>query len=217
MELKIEDQSRGTRILCGNEVSNRYEVLNAFIDYIQRVAGFEPIQVPSVEPQHIYINKAGLEILNQMYTFNDKSLRELCLRPEVTATIQLIADKHWKGQEKRVWYFEKCWRYEKPQTGRYREFWQFGVEILNPKQDYKQYLIQIASSLIDFVTEDYKVVESVKRGLSYYTDLGFEIECEKLGTQKQVCGGGSYKNGIGFAIGFDRLMLLYELTRTKRN
>ena len=37
MELKIEDQSRGTRILCGNKVSNRYKVLNTFIDYIQEV------------------------------------------------------------------------------------------------------------------------------------------------------------------------------------
>ena len=36
---------------------------------------------------------------------------------------------------------------------------------------------------------------------------GFEISCPQLGAQKQVCGGGRYKQGIGFAIGFDRLEL----------
>ena len=44
--------------------------------------------------------------------------------------------------------------------------------------------------------------------MSLDTEDGFEIDCDKLGAQSQVVGGGAYKNGIGFAIGFDRLMLL---------
>lgn len=207
MELKIEQQSRGTRILYGNEVFKRYIHLFEFIDIVDEY-GFEAIQVPSIEPSAIYVDKAGEEILNQMYVFEDKALRLMCLRPEVTATISLIAEEHWKGHEKRVWYFEKCWRYEKPQKGRYREFWQFGVEILNPKENYNQFLIDLAVSLVETITKNYEVQKSVKRGLNYYTDLGFEITCEELGAQKQVCGGGAYKNGIGFAIGFDRLMLM---------
>lgn len=56
-------------------------------------------------------------------------------------------------------------------------------------------------------TEAVEVAENVKRGLSYYVADGFEIAAPELGAQKQVLGGGSYKEGIGFAIGFDRLML----------
>jgi len=47
------------------------------------------------------------------------------------------------------------------------------------------------------------------RGLDYYKNgIGFEIACPSLGSQKQVCGGGSYDGGIGFAIGIDRIILL---------
>ena len=49
--------------------------------------------------------------------------------------------------------------------------------------------------------------ESVKRGLSYYTEDGFEVEVENLGAQKQIAGGGRYQQGIGWAIGVDRLIL----------
>ncbi len=65
----------------------------------------------------------------------------------------------------------------------------------------------IATSMVALQTPDYEVFESVKRGLAYYVDEGFEITVPKLGAQQQVVGGGKYKQGIGFAIGFDRLML----------
>lgn len=54
---------------------------------------------------------------------------------------------------------------------------------------------------------DYEVRIGVKRGFSYYTDTGFEIAMPSLGVQKQVVGAGPYKQGIGFAIGLDRLLL----------
>ena len=56
-------------------------------------------------------------------------------------------------------------------------------------------------------TTDYFVERNVKRGLSYYVGDDFEISIPSLGAQKQVVGGGKYKQGIGFAIGFDQLML----------
>ena len=63
--------------------------------------------------------------------------------------------------------------------------------------------------LIKLFTDDFKVDVSVKRGLDYYKEgKGFEISCDKLGAQKQVCGGGSYEGGVGFALGLDRLLIL---------
>lgn len=210
MELKIEKQSRGVRIISGDEAKMRRKVLNKMID-IAEGYGFEEITIPTIEPASIYSDKAGDEILNQMYVFKDKGDRDLCLRPEGTATIQLLADKYWKFQKDvKLWYFERCYRYERPQKGRYREFFQFGVEVINPRSEtIKEELIEMATKMVKLMCEDgeFEVATEVKRGLDYYVEDGFEISVEKLGAQKQVCGGGAYKQGIGFAIGFDRLML----------
>jgi histidyl-tRNA synthetase len=164
--------------------------------------------LPSLEIAKIYTEKAGNEILNQMYIFSDKNERQLCLRPEGTATCQLLAREKFKSQQKKLWYVTTCWRYEKPQAGRYREFTQFGVEILNPNKDYKSSLIAMATEMVSLCSKEFEIVESVKRGLAYYVGEGFEISVPVLGAQKQVCGGGTYAEGIGFAIGVDRLMLL---------
>ena len=209
MEYQIEQQARGTRIIMGDETKERRSLLNKLIA-IAETNGFEEIILPTIEPSSIYTDKAGNEILNQMYVFPDKKGRELCLRPEVTATIQKFSDHFLQGnKEKRLWYFERCYRYERPQAGRYREFYQFGLEIINPKEkNYDVLLIDIATEMIKLKTNDLQTNFLAKRGLDYYTNgQGFEISCSQLGAQKQVCGGGSYKQGIGFAIGFDRLML----------
>ena len=207
MELRINQQARGVRILSGDEAKERRRLLNCLIQLAED-NGFEEIILPSLEPADIYVDKAGEEVLGQMYTFADKKGRELCLRPEGTATVQLVASKHFKNlKDKKLWYFERCWRYERPQEGRYREFFQFGLEIINPSSDPTQELIAIAEQMVGLKTQQYDVARSVKRGLSYYTESGFEVSVPSLGAQKQVVGGGAYEQGIGFAIGFDRLML----------
>jgi len=213
MELQIEKQSKGVRIISGQEAKNRRKVLNDLIKLAEEKQ-YEEIILPSVEPQAIYTEKAGQEILGQMYTFKDKGEREICLRPEGTATVQLIANKYWKNQKDvKLWYFERCWRYERPQAGRYREFFQFGVEWINPRniEEAKRELIDLSKNMVKLVTNEIEVNESVKRGLSYYITEGFEISIPSLGAQKQVVGGGAYKEGIGFAVGFDRMMLKYKL------
>ncbi len=208
MDLRIDAQARGIRIISGDEARSRRQLLNALIQLAER-AGFDEIILPSVEPEQIYIDKAGPEILAQMYTFEDKKGRRICLRPEGTATIQRIADKHFKGRSNvKLWYFEKCWRYERPQQGRYREFFQFGVELINPASSTaRAELIELAQAMVRLRTAQYTVDDSVKRGLAYYTAEGFEISAPELGAQQQIVGGGAYRQGIGFAIGFDRLML----------
>ena len=173
------------------------------------VAGFEEIVLPSLEPASLYVEKAGPEILGQMYTFQDKADRTLCLRPEGTATCQVLADTVWQSERDiKLWYLATCWRYERPQAGRYREFQQFGIEVLNPRTNVRDELVGLAENMIRLFTDKYEVNKTVKRGLAYYVEDGFEISCPALGAQKQVCGGGSYKQGCGFAFGVDRLMLV---------
>lgn len=174
--------------------------------------GFEEVVLPSVEPAEVYTEKMGPEILGQMYIFDDRKGRKLCLRPEGTATCQLLARGPWASRrDVKIWYETRCWRYERPQAGRYREFWQFGVEVLNPRTDPMPGLFALAKDLVAQFSKNYESAERVKRGLAYYVDDGFEIACPVLGAQKQVCGGGRYAEGAGFAIGIDRLVLANQI------
>jgi len=145
-----------------------------------------------------------------MYNFKDMGDRNLCLSPEYTAIVQLVGKEKFKYQKDvKLFYIGECFRGERPQEGRYRQFTQFGVEVLNPSKDYMSELIEISKKLIEIVTNNYVVNDDATRGLDYYKNgKGFEISCPELGAQKQICGGGEYDGGIGFAIGVDRLMLL---------
>jgi histidyl-tRNA synthetase len=175
---------------------------------------FQEIILPSVEPAEIYTEKMGKEILSQMYVFPDKKGRSLCLRPEGTATCQVLARQRWKTQKDiKLYYDLRCWRYEKPQAGRYREFSQFGVEVLNPRDDFRGLLVDLATWMVEVTGVKFEVSDRVKRGLEYYVEDGFEISCPVLGAQKQVCGGGRYAEGIGFAIGLDRLILAMMINK----
>lgn len=178
---------------------------NVFIE-----AGYEEVIVPVIWEQSTFVAKSGQEILNQMWTFQDKGNRDVCLIPEVTGIFQELWRNSW-GKEfsrKKIFYVSRCYRYETPQAGRYREFTQFGIENLGKVNDAVQKEVtDLLQQCLNKFNLDYKFNESVKRGLSYYTDYGFEVECANLGAQKQIAGGGAYAEGIGWAIGVDRLLL----------
>jgi len=148
-----------------------------------------------------------------MYFFKDKGNRDICLIPEATAIIQKLYNDSLSKNMKRpiqLFYEQKCYRYEKPQEGRYREFTQFGIEILGNIEGDKDTAIRLLKECISIFGEldkDFFFKENIKRGLNYYIEDGFEIECPYLGAQKQVAGGGRYKEGIGWAIGIDRLII----------
>lgn len=144
-----------------------------------------------------------------MFNFIDRGNRNICLAPEYTAIIQKLADESFKFQKDvKLFYVQECFRGERPQAGRYRQFTQFGVEIINPTKNYLDELINDASELVKcFGINEFEINTDVVRGLDYYKDgRGFEITYDKLGSSKQICGGGEYNGGIGFAIGVDRLL-----------
>jgi histidyl-tRNA synthetase len=94
--------------------------------------GYLEIATPLFEHSELFIQKSGQEIVDQMYIFKDKSDRELALRPELTApTMRLyLAEMERAPQPIKVSYFGNTFRYERPQKGRFREFWQFGLELI---------------------------------------------------------------------------------------
>tara|TARA_B100000614_G_scaffold262909_1_gene300508 strand:+ start:81790 stop:82473 length:684 start_codon:yes stop_codon:yes gene_type:complete len=204
-------QAKGTRILAGRLASRVYDMQETFRRVAERW-GCIPVLLPTIEMSSIYTDKAGPEVSKQMYVFEDKGGRNLCLRPEVTATCQLLGLNSWRTfPDLKIWYWQNCYRYEQPQEGRYREFRQFGVEVLNPRKDWTDDLIDLGVNLFaEFGIDSSRFIVSsgVERGLGLYEEAGFEFVADELGAQKQILGGGPYEGGQGFAIGVDRALLM---------
>ena len=203
MESIKETCYKGTRILLGNE---KRDLINKMIEVLKR-DGFVEIQIPIIQYQEIFKSKVGQENTNMMFNFKDRGDRDICLAPEYTAVVQQLSKTTFKyTKDVKVFYVAECFRGEKPQEGRYREFTQLGVEILNPSKDYMTYLQGLA---LELMGDRACIIDTdATRGLDYYKGgKGFEIACPELGAQKQVCGGGEYDGGVGFALGIDRILL----------
>jgi len=99
---------------------------------IGRRWGYREICTPEFEDLDLFVMRSGEGIINEMYVFEDKGGRKLALRPEITASVVRMYINEAKVAPKplRWCYFADCFRYERPQKGRYRQFWQFGVELI---------------------------------------------------------------------------------------
>jgi histidyl-tRNA synthetase len=198
---------RGTKFISGIEAEVYRKVIEIFSSTVKE-GGYEEIIIPTLWEQQTFIDKAGQEIINQMWAFKDKGNRDVCLIPEATAPLQEMWRDDWskRFKEAKIFYTTKCYRYERPQKGRYREFTQFGIENLgNYDKDDSIRLLKKCLDNLGCINYDFS--DSVKRGLTYYTEDGFEAVCNSLGAQKQLAGGGKYNEGVGWAVGIERLIL----------
>jgi histidyl-tRNA synthetase len=94
--------------------------------------GYEEYDAPILEPLELYLAKTGEEIVNeQTYAFEDRGGRQVAIRPEMTPTVsRLVAAKRQDlAYPVRLYNIGGRWRYERPQRGRYREFYQLDVDI----------------------------------------------------------------------------------------
>lgn len=99
---------------------------------VARRYGFVEYETPLLEPTELYQKKAGGELNSQLFRFEDQGGRDITLRPEVTASLGRLAASSQRDYPKPMRWFEigQCFRYEKPQKGRTREFYQFNVDLL---------------------------------------------------------------------------------------
>jgi len=99
-------------------------------------AGFRRIETPTFEDTQLFARGVGEStdvVQKEMYTFDDGGGRSITLRPEGTAPVvrsYLEHGMHKLPQPVKLWYFSSFFRYEKPQAGRYRQFWQVGIEAI---------------------------------------------------------------------------------------
>lgn len=122
---------RGTRDFLPDEMEARRHVELKLRD-VARCYGYREVCTPEFEDLELFTMRSGEGIIEEMYVFEDKGGRKLALRPEITAAVIRMYINEAKVAPKplRWCYFADCFRYERPQKGRYRQFWQFGVELI---------------------------------------------------------------------------------------
>jgi histidyl-tRNA synthetase len=99
---------------------------------VARRYGFVEYETPILEDTALYLKKSGGELSTQLYRFEDQGGRDVTLRPEVTPSMARLVAQHQRDFPKPIKWFEigQCFRYERPQKGRGREFFQFNVDIV---------------------------------------------------------------------------------------
>ncbi|MDR0406070.1 MAG: histidine--tRNA ligase [Clostridiales bacterium] len=124
---------RGTKDVPPNEVY-KWRYAEDAIRALCACFGFQEIRVPVFEHTELYERGVGDTtdvVQKEMYTFEDKGGRSVTLRPEGTAGVvraYLENNLYAEAAPAKLFYLMSCYRYEKPQAGRLREFHQFGVE-----------------------------------------------------------------------------------------
>jgi len=93
--------------------------------------GFQEYDAPVLEPLELYIEKSGEEIVGQLFNFEDRGGRAVALRPEMTPSLaRLVAAKANSLKRPVKWFnIGEHYRYERPQKGRLRAFFQFNADI----------------------------------------------------------------------------------------
>ncbi len=145
-----------------SEVSNRIFYVEKVLRNIFESYCLSEIRTPALEDENLFKRSVGdsSDIVNkELYSFLDKNDKRIVLRPEGTAgVIRSIIEKKIDGDAHRLWYLGPMWRYERPQKGRYRQFYQAGIEILG----YEEGLAELEMiSLICSINKQLEIQNSV--------------------------------------------------------
>ena len=116
-----------------NQSDSIFQVEKKLIEIFENYS-LQEIRTPALESEKLFNRSVGdlSDIVNkELYTFKDKNEKSISLRPEGTAgVVRSIIEKKLDNESHRFWYLGPMWRYERPQKGRYRQFYQAGVELI---------------------------------------------------------------------------------------
>lgn len=148
--------------------------------------GYEEYDAPILESTELYTSKTSEEIVNeQTYSFTDRGARQVTIRTEMTPTVsRMVAGRRQELAYPLRWYsVPNLWRYERPQRGRLREFWQLNVDLFGVDNIYADFeILQVSDAimkafgakpsmytiklnsrkLINFILEDYLRLDDVQ-------------------------------------------------------
>jgi len=159
---------RGTRDFLPEDQMKK----NWVIDQVRKVYeayGFEPLGTPAFENLEMLLIKSGEDVINQIYSFKDKSNRDLALRFELTAsTVRVVASHRGLTFPFKRYAIGPVWRYERPSESRLREFWQADIDIFGVEDNIAD--AEVLSAAVDALTrmgfEEYIIKINDRRILS---------------------------------------------------
>ncbi len=115
---------------------------------------FQEVLTPTFEYTELFKLRSGEEVVKQLYAFQDKGGRDISLRPDMTSSVARLYVNRFQNAPKPIkWYYiANMFRYEEPQSGRYREFWQAGVELIGSDR------VEADAEVIALFTQSYLAV-----------------------------------------------------------
>ena len=197
---------RGTRDFLFKDMKQRKYIENKLRNVFERY-GYGEIKTPIFENLTLFTEKSGEAIKEEIYHFKDKGNRDLALRPELTAPVARLYLNELQRTAKpiKMYYFGSCFRYERPQAGRFRQFWQFGCELIGGKspEAEAEVMAMAAQALEEIGIKDYKfhignlgiirsllidanVVEDVQNQIMSLIDKGDVEELKKFLKQSEI-------------------------------
>ena len=129
----LTNAPKGTKDMLPDQAYKWHYIEEAFADICRRY-GFQEIRTPVFEHTELFQRGVGDTtdiVQKEMYTFQDYGKRSITLKPEGTSPVVRAFTEHklYAGVQPNKFYYNiPCFRYEKPQSGRLREFHQFGIE-----------------------------------------------------------------------------------------
>lgn len=176
------DPYKGVRDFYPEDMAVQKKIFKIWHNVCEKF-GYEEYNASVLEPAELFKQKSGEEIVNnQTYTFTDRGEREVTLRPEITPSVaRMVAGKRRELAFPLRWYsIPNLFRYEQPQRGRIREFWQlnvdiFGVEGLQAEIECIQMAYEITKGY-GLKDSDFEIRVSSRKILNYITQTLFELE-----------------------------------------
>ncbi len=169
---------KGMRDLFGEELA-KLRRIEGVVRELFRLYGYEEVLTPTLESFELVEAKCGEEIRLRMYAFQDLGGRKVVLRPDMTSPIARFVASELKAKPLpiRLGYIANVFRYDNPQRGRYREFWQAGFELIgssDPSSDAE--ILDIACELMERLKLERFTIKIGHVGILYglLEEAGFE-------------------------------------------
>ncbi|KAK9126621.1 hypothetical protein Scep_015467 [Stephania cephalantha] len=160
---------KGTRDFAPDEMRTRSWLFHNFRE-VSRVFGFEEVDFPVLESEALFVRKAGEEIREQLYNFEDRGNRRVALRPELTPSLARLVIQKGKSLSLPLKWFAigQCWRYERMTRGRRREHYQWNMDIIGVPE------VTAEAELISAIVTFFK-----RLGITS-SDVGFKVSSRKV-------------------------------------
>ncbi|KAK7245100.1 hypothetical protein RIF29_39934 [Crotalaria pallida] len=160
---------KGTRDFPPEDMRLRNWLFNNFRE-VSRLYGFEEVDFPVLENEALFTRKAGEEIKDQLYCFEDQGKRRVALRPELTPSLARLVIQKGKSVSLPLKWFTvgQCWRYERMTRGRRREHYQWNMDIIGVPG------VMAEAELIASIVTLFKRIGITE------SDVGFKVSSRKV-------------------------------------